>query len=320
MYQQMNNNGQQYFGNGYAYAARPMPKCTQPVTAEMAKMLNQNSNDMDLRISNTDKIKNWCTHKEPGTGRMALVNNGDGTVTCRVCGETFRLIDDEPSKVDAYVRYIIDVMQTTKAMYLDIPEDFNNQYFQMRTLLEKLAKIYEHARKNFANYETYNGNMYGNNPGFNNFAAVNTLLGGFNPFGQGMGGYPMYPQQMPMQPQMAQQPQGTWATPPQGYPMYPQQPNYPMQQPGYPMSNNGMTAPTILYVDNNGNVMPGAPMGPTTMGGNPMPGMNPLVNTGMPMGNMAPPAPTGPATVPQTAPAAQVAAPAEPTQTKQMSV
>lgn len=82
----------QYTGVGYG--GRPTPKCTQPVTQEMAKMLNQNADELSIQISNTEKVRNWCTHKEPSNGRIALVDNGDGSVTCRVCGSTFHIIED----------------------------------------------------------------------------------------------------------------------------------------------------------------------------------------------------------------------------------
>lgn len=320
MYQQMNNYP--FNGNGFAYGARPAPKCTQPVTPELYKMLNQQGNELDIRISNVDKVKNWCTHKEPSTGRMALVENpSDGTVTCRICGETFRIVDDTDAEVQAATDHMVDILQTIKACYVDAPEEFIKQYSQTLSMVRKVPDLYKRGNKNFSLYESYTGQAVPSAPGYNTFAAMNGILNGFNPM---MGGWGMpqqpwgaqpAPQAWPMtgqpmgQPQMAQpgmaQPQmvnpgapwnmgqqacGTWATPPQGQ-------------------------ATMPYIDPQGNVMPGYPNGPTTMGGNPMaPGFNPLMATGAP-GAMAAPVPTGPAQPAQAAPAA-----GEPTQTKQMVV
>ena len=321
MYQQ--NYQQPFYGNGFTYGARPMPKCTQPVTVELQKVLNQQSNELDIRISNTDKVKNWCTHKEPTTGRMALVENSDGTVTCRVCGETFHMVDMTLEQVKAACATVVDILQTIKVMYLDSPEEFTKAFYQTLSMIAKIPDLWERANKNFSLYENYTGNVFNNNPSVNSFAAANGILGGFGVFGQQMpmGGYgygyygnPAAPQGWPMQgqapmqqqvapqpvnPQMMQQmgqmtnPGGPWATP----------------NPGWPTQGQA----TMPYVDQNGQVMPGAPMGPTTMNGNPMaPGFNPLVNNGSPGAAMSAPAPTGPAT--------QQTATAEPTQTKTMTV
>ena len=314
MYQQM-NYGQPQFG--VMYGNRPMPKCTQPVTSEMEKLLKQNNDELDIRISNTDKIKNWCTHKEPGTGRLALVENADGTVTCRVCGERFHMVEDTEEQVQQTADHMIDILQTIKAMYLDAPEEFIKNYSQTLSMMRMVTNVYKRASNNFGVYEAYSGNLFNANPGYNTFAAANGILGSFNPLGYNP--MPMnmgygQPQAWPQAPQGYypgyQQP--GYAQQPQAWPQQPQQGGWAMP----PQNGQQMGAPTVPYVDPNGQVMPGAPMGPTTMGGNPMmPGFNPLMNTGVPGANMTAPAPTGPAVQQPAAPAT-----AEPTQNKQMTV
>lgn len=298
------------FYGGYAYAPRPVINVTQPVTADMKKMLNQDQNQLDIRISNVDKAKNWCTHKEPGIGRLSLVENADGTVTCRVCGETFRIAEDDDAAVEAACNHIIDIIQTIKTMYVDIPEEFLKGFSQIITMIRKIPDLWKRSNKNFSLYEVYTGNVYPSSPNMSPFAAASGILGGFNPipqtpWGQQPMGYPMggmptqaWPMGGGQQPMpMGGQQGGQWATPPQQMPMQQQ-------------------AASTPYIDPNGNVMPGMPMGPTTMNGNPMmPGFNPLMNNSGVPGNMTAPAPTGPQTVPTPAPVQT-----EPTQTKQMSV
>ena len=299
-----------------AYAPRPVRKMTQPVTPELAKLIQQTGDELDIRISNTDKIKNWCTHKEPGIGRTCLIDNPDGTVTCRVCGETFKLSDNILADAEAARDLGTNAIQTIKTIYVDIPEDFLKSYSQVLSMLDMLPKIAKKAEKNFGLYENYNGGVFtGPMNGFNSFQAANNLLSGFNPLGGQPWGQPQYgygygyPQQ-PAQPQ---------------YGYYQQQPN---TMGGYPQQP--YQQPVAPQVDANGNVY--APNGPTTMSGQPMaPGFNPLVNNGQPTvptmpnngaipmgGSTVPPAPapTGPVGMnPNMTPATS-----DPQQTKQMTV
>ena len=296
MYQQ--NYGQPAFGAyGFNYGPRPQPKYTQPITPELAKMLNQQNDELDIRISNTEKVRNWCTHKEPGTGRLALVDNGDGSVTCRVCGETFHLAYDEDKVVAENVDKVVDYLQTIKAMYVDIPEEFLKAYSQTKSMVEKIKDLMPRAKKNFSTYEVFQNAVYPNYSGVNHFQAANGILSGVNPFmpQQPMMGYGYPYGQVP-----AQQP-GMWAQPPM------QQ----MQMPAAPQINpwDGNVTPAQMQA---------MPMAPTTIGGIPMtPGYNPLMNTGMP-GAMTAPAPTAP--VPAAPVAAEGLPVQEPTQTKQMTV
>lgn len=193
---------------GYAYGPRPQPRCTQPVTAEMSRMLHQNDDILSVKISKTESIKNQCTHKEPGTGRLSLIQNADGSYTCRTCGETFNLITDPKDEIDKAVKTLIDTMQTIKTMYLDIPEDFTKEFFQSISLIKNLKPLYDRASKNFSMYEGYAGMGYPTSPNINSFQAVGNLMA-VNPM---MG---VYPQQPVMYPQQSMAPQ---QVAPMGYP------------------------------------------------------------------------------------------------------
>ena len=324
MYGMPNMGGQPMYGGfpqqngGFAYGARPAPHVTQPVTPDLQKMLHQNNDELDIRISNVDKIRNWCTHKEYGNGRMALVptgnkdEEGNMEVTCRICGATFYLINDIVKKSKTVSQDCINIIQTAKAQFMDAPEDFIKSYSQMLSMLSMLPKIAEKASKNFGLYETFTGNVYQSNPGVNAFQAFNNIVSGYPmnypqaPMGYGM------PQ--PGYPQPGYQPQ---PGAPMGYGM--PQPGYPQQPMNGAIPMGGQVMPQAPQIDANGNVIPGygMPNGPTTMGGAPMqPNFNPLVN--QPVANPAP-VPTGPAqpqvtTTPVTAPAG------DPQQTKTMTV
>lgn len=273
MYQQ-NPYGTMPQQAGWAYGAQPRPRCTQPVTAEMSKMLHQQADDLSVKISKTDVIKNQCTHKDPATGQLALINNPDGSVTCRTCGETFHLVSDPKAEIESAVEHLIDILQTTKVMYLDAPEEFVKQYFQSISLLKNLPKIFEKASNNFSMYETYSAGAYPTNPGFNTFQAVNGIMNGVNPMMGTPVGYPQqptpgyyygapmpqaYPQpvyQQPAAPQPQSEPQMVgavpqWAAQPYGYQAAPPQGANPMAfgapapaPTGVPSAPQSVQAPT----------------------------------------------------------------------------
>lgn len=206
----MNNNMMN--GNGYAYSMnRPKAQNTQPVTPEMAAILKKEST-LDMRIDQKDIWRAMCTHKDPTTHVSTLVQNADGTLTCSVCGKSFRFFEGGVEDVNAAVSTIIDVLQTTKTIYLDAPAKMIEQYYQVIPLLEKLPILWNMAVRNFDNYQGIDdmnpiSNSYGSG-----FAAMNTML--TNPyafgqqFGQPMMQQPMMGQPMPMgQPMMGYNPQ-----------------------------------------------------------------------------------------------------------------
>lgn len=243
------------YGNqpmAFGYGAKPMPRCTQPVTAEMSKLLHQEDDNLSVKISRPDSIRNQCTHKEPGTGDLALNYNADGSVTCRTCGETFNIIAQPEGEIEDACNHVIDILQTIKLQYIDAPEEFVKEYFQLISLLKNAPRLYKKSLNNFASYEAYSNNaMYPINPGMNAFQAVGNIMS-INPM-QGYAGqwFPQQPyagQPMPQQPVMPQQPMaGQPYVAPQwnGAPQWTQQPAAPQQmgQPG--MMENPMAYGTV---------------------------------------------------------------------------
>lgn len=246
---------------GYGYGPKPTPKFTQPVTAEMSKLIHQQDNALDIKISKTDFIKNQCTHKEPGTGVPSVVQinpEDPSLVVCRTCGETFHVMENVNDEINNLAERLIDVMQTVKLMYVDAPEDFIKEFFQCISLIKKLPKIWEKASSDFTTYEQYSGNAFPINGSPNAFQAVGSMMT-VNPFPNMAYGQPPQPQPYG-QPQYGQ---GYGAPQPQPQPQYgmPQgavtpswmqggyqtgapQPQYGQPQQGYnPYPNNGYQAP-----------------------------------------------------------------------------
>ena len=285
---------------GYTYGGRPAIKATQPITPELMKFLHQHNDELDLHVSDMEKVCNWCTHKEPGTNRVAVVRQApdSNVVTCRICGETFEIVPDLEARAAATAKDLKNIIQTIKLEYLDCPEEFLKSYSQMLSLADILTKLAARAERNYGMYEAYTGGVYNTTPGVNAFQAASNIINGsaFNMFGGAPTGYPGY----------------GYAPAPGYYPnnggCYPNG-YYPNQQaPGYgaPVQNGqpvagGFPQPSgsSPVIDQNGNVMAGG----QTIPGQAIPmgsGPNFFVNNG-PIPGMAqqqpnigavPPAPT----------------------------
>lgn len=238
-----NNNG------GYAYGvARPQPSNSQPLTQEIVNTLRQEANEFNMKIDQRDIWRAICTHRDPSTGAMTLTYNADGTCTCSICGETFRMFDGDVEDVKKAVDTVKDIMQTTKTLYMDAPRAMTENYHQQIALLDKLPGLWKHSVNNFAKYENVNSPLNPMSSNYSGFGALNTLL--TTPYSmyyqQPMMGQPMMPQQAPMAaPQAAPMapaagvmPQQPMMNPMYGYGMDPAanpmaygQPMMPQQQP-----------------------------------------------------------------------------------------
>lgn len=220
------------YGYGYGFVSRAMAKNTQPLTAEQIAFLQNNVEPLDVRVSQTDALIAQCTHKYRDTGYSSLVMdpNDPTKFRCAICGEEFHMKDWTQEEVEAAVGQIIDLLQCSKAFYLDSPEELVVKYYQIIPLLKKFPRIYQRSVENFAKYgeqmpQNYQSGYYGD--AFQMMG--NILAGGYNPMAGGM--YQAGPNGMmapapnPMAP----------AAMPSMMPMYAQQPGQPV--PGYPYTN-----------------------------------------------------------------------------------
>lgn len=194
------------FGYGYG-VARPQARNTQPLTQEQIQKLRTNPDAFDMKVTQEELWAAACTHKEK-TGQSALRDNGDGTFTCSICHETFKLSDATEAQIEECVKAICDTLQTCKTVYLDAPDELIVQYFQMIPLLKKFPKLWNHAMRNFAQYDGYNPAMNQYPIGYSGFAAINQLMTnpymGMNMYGQPVPAAPGYV--APQAPVYTQQP------------------------------------------------------------------------------------------------------------------
>lgn len=243
---QMGGYQQPYGQNMYAqnmgmqYVTRAQAKNTQPLSQEVINKLRASSN-IDWTVSQEDLWRAQCTHKDHN-GMSTLTMDNEGNCHCNICGADFKFFDGDMATVKSVVDAMDNILQTTKTIFLDIPENFAQAYFQYMPLMKKLPQLWGQATKNFNQYDQPVGMIPTNGYSTNNWGLVGTLTGN-----------PAYGQYMPQPPMMGQQmPMGGM---PMQAPMMPQQPmmgqQMPMSQPigmmGQPVQNNPFaTAPASM--------------------------------------------------------------------------
>jgi len=152
-------NGAPQYGMGMPQM--PKAKYTQPLTPEIISKLRSSGDSMKIEVSQEDLWRAACTHKENGVTTLVTdgtnPDTGNPIVHCTICGESFEMVDAKKEEVEKAVALIINLLQTSKTMYLDAPENLVKQYYQMLPLLKMFPKLYERSQKNFDMY----ANAYG---------------------------------------------------------------------------------------------------------------------------------------------------------------
>lgn len=236
-YPQMQPAGGMYY-NGFQGQPTPVQKINNILSPEQIDKLTSSS-VFDIGITEEDYAKAICNHRsKDGTSDTLVFDPVTGVARCTICGYEFRPVDNSESIEDikAAVDKIVDILQTIKILYVDLPPQAHKDIFPMLATLQKIPKLFEIASKNFSKHESFNWqyNRYNGMNGVQMLANLSNMFGG--------GGNGMYNQQY-QQPMYNQQPQMGWAPQqPQMGGWAPQQPMY-NQQPqmgnpfGYPGAN-----------------------------------------------------------------------------------
>ena len=247
-----NNFAQPTMGTGYQWNPNPAQQTKQMnvLTADEIQTLMKQENKFTLALTQTEKLKAACNHRRADGLGDSLVENADGTVSCQICGYTFKPVDPATSGEDylnAAVAEIVDILQTVKMLWIDVDPQVLREYSQVLPLIEKLPQLYQIAVKNYSNHENYNSWAYAgkNMSTLQMFGLLNGMLNGIG---------------QPNQQQFQAAPQN--AMPGYGYgyqqPMYgqPQQPGFnPFAAQGYqPQAQGfayqpGMAAPQQPVAD-----------------------------------------------------------------------
>lgn len=182
----MNFGGTPQMGmGGYYYNSQPVqqqPKVMNVLTDDEIKQLQQTSNQFSLGLTQKEALQAACNHRVADGSRDSLViDNLTGTVRCTICGYEFRPVDEnsDPNDIKDAADRIIDILQTIKLLYTDLPATAAREYFQIIPLIAKVPQLFEFAAKNFNKHE-FNAWQYNNQ----NMGGIAMLQNLGNMFGQ----------------------------------------------------------------------------------------------------------------------------------------
>ena len=245
MFDQTPNNA--YPMGGYQFnGAQNMPKVMNVLTEAEIKELQANTSQFVLGLTTRESLQAACNHRTPdGMGDSLVFDSNTGIARCTICGYEFRPVEADASydTIKEASDRLVDILQTIKIMYTELPAPTAREFFQIIPLIGKIPQLFEFAAKNFAKHDynawTYQNHNMGGAAMFNN---INNLFGaGFQP------------QQQPMYNPYAAQPQGFVGTPQPapmaganafGYPGASQQPMYqPQVNQGYTYQPGQMAQP-----------------------------------------------------------------------------
>lgn len=198
----------QYGTPGYMYQGmtpQQQVKQNNVLTPEQIKQLQQNQEQFSLSITQEEYWRGICNHRTADGFNDALVEDPNtGCVTCTICGYTFKPLDPNVSldSIKDSVEVIIDILQTIKLLYVDLPDEAAKEYFQIIPLIGKIPQLFEFAAKNMAKHDniawTYNNRNMGAAAMLKNLQAAfgGGMMGFGAPMGQPMGA-PMMGQPQP---------------------------------------------------------------------------------------------------------------------------
>lgn len=221
------------FNNYYGMGYNPQPQ--QPLV--MNQLLNQNeienlkrqgAGGIDLSVSQIDLQRHMCCHREGD--HFSIIENGDGTVTCTICGERFTPLDVTSitkEQVLDTVADIKDIFNSIKMFLGNMPKEPGRNFCSAFAVLEHIGNLWDLAMayKNKID-QSYNGLVPNRN--INSFNQLSALM---NPMMMGNMGGGYFQAQQPMMMQQQQPMMGMPQQQMQQPMMMPQQPMMDMQMP-----------------------------------------------------------------------------------------
>lgn len=191
-------------------------KFNNVLTPDQIKSLQQKDAQFSLGLTEEEILRGVCNHRNlEGDGDALVYDPVTGEARCTICGYTFKPVEQgiTPEEIKDSVANVIDLLQTIKLMYVDLPAQAAKDYFPIIPLLEKIPQLFEYAAKNMTKHDAYNWQYSNRNMG--TMAMFNNLT---NMFGAMNGMQYQQPQfQQPMMGQPAGFPNAAYAQNPFGY-------------------------------------------------------------------------------------------------------
>lgn len=164
------------------------PMMNNPLTSEEKKLLSQEDNLFDLKVTPHEQAMAKCTHKD--NGQFAIVADENGKATCKICHAEFYPNSVDEEYVEKATNMILNVLNTCKYIAVDMNNEVIVQYFSMIPYIERIPKLYKAVTKTFNRYgaPTQATPTYVQNP-INQF---NSLINPAVPIGAPAYAQPMY--------------------------------------------------------------------------------------------------------------------------------
>jgi hypothetical protein len=151
---------QQMMFNGVQPQQMPK-KRNNTLTDEEIKKIQANKTQFTLTITEDEHLRAVCNHRTADGMFDALeADPNDPTgqaVICKVCGQRFTpIMTDSPAEyVESITDEFINLLQTIKIMFVDLPGDAARQFFDIIPLAKKTPELFNLAARNLAKYENY---------------------------------------------------------------------------------------------------------------------------------------------------------------------
>lgn len=166
----------------------------QTLTAEEIESLKQTTEEFTLGITNKDRLISICMHRDLNGKSTLSPDPVTGDVKCLICGEQFQLVDRcKEEDIETAVQNLLDILQTTKTLYVDMPSDAARSFYTVIALIKKIPGLYKISTDNFSKHENAMNQAWGFSGGGNMLNEYNALAYNFyNPYmGMGMPQQPM---------------------------------------------------------------------------------------------------------------------------------
>ena len=128
--------------------------CQTLTRQQIEHLKNIRSSNGKIIITEDDRLSAICMHRDIN-GRSALKPDcSTNEVTCMICGKTFNLLDRlKMEDLEAASSNIIDILQTIKTLYVDMPVESAKDFFTIIALLEKVPELYMMACASFKKHD-----------------------------------------------------------------------------------------------------------------------------------------------------------------------
>ena len=135
------------------YAMPQMRKGTNALTLEQQQELQQKAGGLNLMPTKEEYYQAICTHRDIKSGYNVTIEDESGNLTCPICSSQFRSLNMTDKDVEEAVSTIVDILENTKMLYLDIPPEVCQEFMKILPMVKKIPALYKIAAANFRQYE-----------------------------------------------------------------------------------------------------------------------------------------------------------------------